>query len=73
LAPILVRPSNCTKGSITVSAATSTPASMTQVSGRKMVTPWAISRLAVFKRSVASSATSSAMVLAPSTSAASAA
>ncbi len=34
-----VLPSNCTNGSITVSAATSTSASMTQVSGRKMVTP----------------------------------
>ncbi len=48
----------------------STSASITQVSGRKMVTPAAISRWAVAMRIVASSATSSAMVFAPSTSAA---
>ena len=37
--PMRVRPSNCTNGSMTVSGATATPSSMTQVSGRWMVTP----------------------------------
>ena len=45
-----------------------TSASMTQVSGRKMVTPWAMRRRAVAARMAASRCIISAMVLAPRTS-----
>ena len=68
--PTLVSPSNCTKGSITVSAPTTTLASITEVSGRKIVTPSAISLRAILSRSFSSIVIISAIVLAPSTSSA---
>ena len=71
--PITVRPSNCTKGSTIVSALTFTVPSITDVSGRKIVTPSAISARAARIRISASNSIISAMVFAPSTSCTSAA